>query len=55
MKKLMLAVEDLRVESFATDIKTEERGTVRGNSLPTKPLCSPYCGETVTCTLEWCC
>ena len=61
MKKLMLELDELRVESFATDVEPEDRGTVRGNSLPTKPLCSAYCpptvscNDTVTCTLEVCC
>ena len=54
-KKVVLELDDLRVESFATDAEMEERGTVHGASLPTRPLCSPYCGETVTCTVEWCC
>ena len=55
MKKLILELDDLQVESFAVDAGLEERGTVNANSLPTKPLCSPYCGQTVTCTLDWCC
>ena len=61
MKKLILAVDDLRVESFTTDVELESRGTVQGNSLPTKPLCSAYCpptyscNDTATCTVEVCC
>ncbi|HEU0013630.1 MAG TPA: pinensin family lanthipeptide [Longimicrobium sp.] len=62
MKKLTLDLDDLRVESFATDADPAERGTVHGNSLPTRPLCSRYCppstgcpGETETCTLDVCC
>ena len=61
MKKLMLQLDDLRVESFSTDAGSTERGTVEGNSLPTVPLCSKYCPpsmycqETATCTLEVCC
>ncbi|HEX6747284.1 MAG TPA: hypothetical protein VF092_08280 [Longimicrobium sp.] len=61
MKKLMLEVDNLRVESFAIDAESLERGTVEGNSLPTKPLCSRYCAPTVgcadtaTCTVDVCC
>lgn len=61
MKKLTLAMDDLRVESFAIDADTALRGTVDANSLPTFPLCSKNGGcqsgqcETVTCTVEWCC
>ena len=61
MKKLMLQLDELRVESFAIDGGSLERGTVEGNSLPTKPLCSRYCPPTVscqdtaTCTLDVCC
>ena len=61
MKKLTLEVDDLRVESFETHAEMEERGTVHGESLPTRPLCSKYCPpsmycvNTETCTLEVCC
>lgn len=55
MKKLMLELDELQVESFATDGRLEELGTVHGKSLPTRPLCSPYCGNTVTCTVDYCC
>ena len=61
MKKLILELDDLRVESFAMDVEPGDRGTVQGNSLPTKPLCSRYCpptvscNDTATCTLEVCC
>jgi hypothetical protein len=61
MKKLTLEVDDLRVESFETHAEMEERGTVHGESLPTRPLCSKYCPPsaycvaTETCTLEVCC
>jgi hypothetical protein len=62
MKKLMLQLDDLQVESFSIADEPEERGTVRGESLPTRPLCSKYCppttgcpGETETCTLDVCC
>ena len=61
MKKLMLELEHLQVESFATDAEPLERGTVEGNSLPTKPLCSRYCpptvscNDTATCTVDVCC
>lgn len=30
MKKLNLKIDDLRIESFATDAASEERGTVQG-------------------------
>lgn len=62
MKKLMLHLDELHVESFATDAESDERGTVEGASLPTRPLCSKYCppstgcpGDTETCTLAVCC
>lgn len=61
MKKLMLELDHLRVESFATDAESPERGTVEGNSLPTKPLCSRFCpptvscNDTATCTVDVCC
>jgi hypothetical protein len=61
MKKLALALDDLTVESFSTDVELEDRGTVAGNSLPTKPLCSRYCppthscADTATCTVDVCC
>ncbi len=61
MKKLALKLDELRVESFAADDGSREGGTVKGNSLPTKPLCSRYCpptvscNDTATCTLEVCC
>lgn len=61
MKKLVLQLDELRVESFETDADLADGGTVQGNSLPTKPLCSAYCpptgscDDTYTCTVEWCC
>lgn len=61
MKKLSLELNDLRVESFATDAEMAERGTVHGESLPTRPLCSKYCAPSVycadtdTCTVDVCC
>lgn len=61
MKKLSLNLNELRVETFATDNAGDERGTVEANSLPTYPLCSgyPYCKtyncETHTCTVDVCC
>jgi hypothetical protein len=61
MKKLSLNMDELRVESFSTDLAQAERGTVEANSLPTYPLCSGYSGcrtyrcETATCTLDVCC
>lgn len=42
MKKLALNMDDLQVESYATEVPSEERGTVLGNSLPTLPLCTRY-------------
>jgi hypothetical protein len=62
MKKLMLQPDDLRVESFSTAAESDMRGTIRGASLPTRPLCSQYCppstgcpGDTETCTVDVCC
>ena len=61
MKKLVLELDHLQVESFATDAELLDRGTVEGNSLPTKPLCSRYCpptvscNDTATCTVDVCC
>jgi hypothetical protein len=62
MKKLILKLDNLRVESFATDATPMARGTVKGYTLPTRPLCSQYCppstgcpGQTETCTLDVCC
>jgi len=36
MRKLKLELEELSVESFETAGEAEERGTVRGNSFPTR-------------------
>ncbi|HYH83604.1 MAG TPA: pinensin family lanthipeptide [Longimicrobium sp.] len=61
MKKLILELDELQVESFMTDAEMEERGTINGESLPTRPLCSKYCPpsmycvQTETCTVEVCC
>ena len=62
MKKLTLAVDNLKVESFSTNAQLTERGTVQGYTLPTRPLCSQYCppstgcpGDTETCTVDVCC
>lgn len=62
MKKLILELDNLQVESFATDADPLKRGTVMGHTLPTRPLCSRYCpattncpGETETCTVDVCC
>ena len=61
MKKLILEVDELQVESFATDAETNGRGTIHGESLPTRPLCSKYCPPSVycqdtdTCTVDICC
>lgn len=52
MKKLTLELDKLDVESFGTDDKAAELGTVEAASLPTRPLCT---GETRTCTVYWCC
>ncbi len=48
MKKLTLDIDKLYVESFGTDEKASELGTVEAASLPTRPLCT---GETRTCTV----
>jgi hypothetical protein len=56
MKKLTLSLDQLKVESYATDGAPSEGGTVVGNSLPTLPFCTRHgcvsseC-ETVPCTL----
>lgn len=62
MKKLTLHLDELLVESFSTDAEPQGRGTVEGQSLPTRPLCSQYCppttgcpANTETCTLDVCC
>jgi hypothetical protein len=61
MKKLSLELGDLRVESFATNAELEGGGTIHGQSLPTRPLCSKYCppsmycNDTDTCTVDVCC
>lgn len=62
MKKLMLQLDELQVESFSTAAESGDRGTVQGESLPTRPLCSKYCpassgcpGDTETCTVAVCC
>ncbi len=62
MKKLMLQLDELHVESFSTAAEVQDRGTVQGESLPTRPLCSKYCppstgcpAETETCTMHVCC
>lgn len=62
MKKLMLQLDELQVESFSTAAESPDRGTVKGESLPTRPLCSQYCppstgcpGDTETCTVDVCC
>ena len=56
MKKLALKLDELAVESYATEETPRERGTVEGASLPTLPLCTRYgCVSsecpTVPCTL----
>lgn len=61
MKKLTLALDALKVESYETEGAPKERGTVVGNSLPTLPWCtrqgcvSSEC-PSVPCTLPqyWC-
>ena len=56
MKKMSLDLNELKVESYATEGVSAERGTVEGASLPTLPLCtrigcvSSAC-PTVPCTL----
>ena len=61
MKMLRLELDDLLVESFTADAGEAERGTVQAQSLPTRPLCSRYCGtgtycnNTATCTVDVCC
>jgi len=52
MTKLKLEIDKLNVDSFGTDEKAPELGTVEAASLPTRPLCT---GETRTCTVYWCC
>jgi hypothetical protein len=56
MKKLTLNIDKLQVETFATDEASNQRGTVEGASLPTRPLCQTLPPlYTETCTLEVCC
>lgn len=56
MKKLALKLDELAVESYATEETPRERGTVEGASLPTRPLCQTVPPlYTETCTLEVCC
>ncbi|HEU4451863.1 MAG TPA: hypothetical protein VFR81_02350 [Longimicrobium sp.] len=56
MRKLTLSLDQLEVESYATDAGSADGGTVVGNSLPTLPFCTRFgcvsseC-ETVPCTL----
>jgi len=45
MRKLSMKLEDLTVESFATDRETEERGTVLARQ--TGETCGEPCSETV--------
>ena len=57
MKKLRLDVEDLRVDSFATDREDEDRGTVEGfvsryfSCNGTCP-CYPEYPDTYDCTID---
>lgn len=46
MKKLNLKIEELRIESFATDATDGERGTVQGAQLSA--------GDTCFCTRHEC-
>lgn len=39
MKKLSLNVEDLRIDSFATDTESTERGTVQGAQISAAGTC----------------
>jgi hypothetical protein len=57
MKKMMLDLDRLNVESFSADDGIET--APMGQSLPTRPLCSRYCPsgdcDTATCTVDVCC
>jgi hypothetical protein len=60
MKKLVLNLDELAVETFVADGGSGERGTVQGASLPTIPLCTRSGCQTgncntATCTVDVCC
>ena len=53
MKKLSLKIDDLRIESFATDAASGEQGTVRGEDATVDGTCigQATCG---ICTRQAC-
>ncbi|MFA8342996.1 MAG: hypothetical protein ACEPO8_08520 [Rhodothermaceae bacterium] len=50
MKKMKLNPAELKVESFGTEKKRSNKGTVAGNNYPTLFMCD----ETAACTLYFC-
>jgi hypothetical protein len=48
MKKLTLDIDRLRVESFATELAVDARGTVHGHdpTRGTRPTCGAFCTNT---------
>jgi hypothetical protein len=49
MRKLRLALDDLAVESFATDAGTGWAGTVHGQELDTMDQCNTQAASDCTC------
>jgi hypothetical protein len=61
MEKIQLKLESLRVESFETAERSEERGTVNGHQIGTRlpnctaTTCPPYhcfCTENLSCRCQ---
>jgi hypothetical protein len=53
MKKLSLKIEDLRIESFATDVADGERGTVQGAQISAAGTCFGQ-ATCIVCTRQQC-
>ena len=49
MKKLRLDLDELRLETFATEERLPEQGTVLGYSTPTIPFCTRYGCQSSEC------
>ena len=49
MKKLRLDLDKLRLETFSTEERLPEQGTVAGYSTPTIPFCTRYGCQSSEC------
>ena len=48
-----LNLKDLKVQSFVTSLKEEEKAEVKGGLYPTCATCEPFCSDSMYLICKW--